>query len=876
MQRYTFKFLALRDATADQMEIREIQFTYDGVPIPQSEYQYALVSYEQDGRKISSQRGDLTDGSSLTGWTTAKGALNIIVTIELRGRSRINGYRICGGAYALQPGSWEVWGSRLNDIGSTLVDRRNGEEITEPSAYFAGNCSSNYLFSTILAHGSPLADETDFTLGSGATLRVMSNEPFRFGTLYGGGVVRLDYASVFAPGNLNQFDGSFTVNSEPSAAGNCTVRLDGSRGPSEQAVRNVKVESGNLTIENGGEDDVAVLVDDTHYAEGEHLFGRLADGRGRLGLVKRGSGARTIETQDAKNTGMTKVEEGTLRLLAPTRFPSVTARYLRMRPTANNGGTDRFGYNWAIGEFRIFNADGQRVAWPSGTAVTAENGMNTTGSEVIDGNLNNRTLVANNNEGACSWLQIDTVTGVTFSGYDWYFYNQAGADQSRLAISWEILISDDASNWSVVSSAINDTALPAVADPAVGVQRSADGGVPYALGVPSQREGDSLYSPVPSEFFAGANRTSTRAPALKARYFRFAPHETYQKYGNQYNFGWHMNEFSLFRNGVRHSWSSSATVKLFGCNETRSDTSGREKLVDNIVGAAPGGVENRAMFDGLPSYIDIDAGEEVEFDAYGYTGCKNYWARLPAAWKFYVSSDGVEWHLADSQADVRDELDVQTEYGNQGPWSIADRYPLLSAGPGNAIGDESPVEIAAGAKLEIVEDYEKFGPLSGAGELMQSIGIAEIGTLAKQPATFAGSLCAKELIVSGTGIETFDGVDLSNVGKVTFAGGTLAGSVTAGNLVLSFEGGAFGGTVTSADSVSVVGRPKISVPAELGKSYRRTIIENATIDSASAAALENAEVVSDGSLRGYDVLVTVTDDSAVITATKRGFVLFVR
>ena len=54
----------------------------------------------------------------------------------------------------------------------------------------------------------------------------------------------------------------------------------------------------NLAIVNGGSEPVSVLLDDTRA--GEHLFGKLSDGEnGQLGLVKRGSGERVIETEDS-------------------------------------------------------------------------------------------------------------------------------------------------------------------------------------------------------------------------------------------------------------------------------------------------------------------------------------------------------------------------------------------------------------------------------------------------------------------------------------------------------------------------------------------------------------------------------------------------
>ena len=92
-------------------------------------------------------------------------------------------------------------------------------------------------------------------------------------SLSGSGQVRLRHDTVFGPGDMSDFTGEFCH------AGNETWRKMGcltlsARNGEEQQFS--IVDGSNLSVVNGGEGLVSVLLDDTSAFAERHLFGRLA------------------------------------------------------------------------------------------------------------------------------------------------------------------------------------------------------------------------------------------------------------------------------------------------------------------------------------------------------------------------------------------------------------------------------------------------------------------------------------------------------------------------------------------------------------------------------------------------------------------------
>ncbi|WP_139282644.1 autotransporter domain-containing protein, partial [Pseudoxanthobacter soli] len=111
-----------------------------------------------------------------------------------------------------------------------------------------------------------------------------------------------------------------------------------------------------------------------------------------------------------------------------------------------------------------------------------------------------------------------------------------------------------------------------------------------------------------------------------------------------------------------------------------------------------------------------------------------------------------------------------------GPTNVA--AGTLQATGGNALGDESAVSVAAGARL-IVDGSETTGSLAGAGQVTLSSGTLSLGG-SNADAVFAGTLDgAGGLTKIGTGTQTLTGIS-TYAGDTAVQGGRLAveGSLT--------------------------------------------------------------------------------------------------
>ena len=892
-QTFTFQFLRNRSGATSGFSLTEIQLTCGGVPIPPDAY------FASGTTASSTKAGDvmrLFDGRANTGWVPADDDTNASVTVMLSRMLPVDGYRFCASSLAQEPLDWDVYAFRSSYLSTILMDRRrNTHLLVDNDAWtgFAYNLSSNFFFSAANRLAEPFGPQTDFTLPTAGRndLTLAGANPVEMGAVSGPGDVLLQAGTTWAPGDLSAWTGAVNTQYTTNNEGFVTVLLDGTRGPAAQRVPlkwpTARV---NFTFGNAGETPVALLADDSTT---DTLRGRLADVNGPMGLVKRGSGTVTTEMQDASNTGVTAVEAGRLRVLGPRRNGmTVSAHYLRIAPTQVKGGTDykdSSSFNWGMNEFQLLDANGNAVAWPSDKRISAPDGAHTSSTlaNLIDGRDTTRCLVYNYGKSSQSSelppVTVSSVTGFTFSGYRWHTPHGHSADANRTPVAMKLEISDDGTNWTTVD--VRD--VPWVEDN--GPWSGSTSGLlrgPFELSGESTGT-DTLYT-LPSEYFVAGTSHDSYAPALTARYFRFEPFSTLDPTSGDTAYGWMVGEFSLFRNGARIDWPNGTSDRvtqegglLSTGNNSRLANIANNRTNDPNNGNNTGTLE-RFFVTRSPSYAQIDAGENVAFDAYGFWSAAGGGseARLPTGWRVWISQDGSSWELLDTRAGMDDEL-TRTNYTLQGPWNVTRKFPLLNAnnGASNALGDESPVAISASATLEIAADYEKFGTLSGAGTLELANGAtAEINAVPAAGA-FSGTVAGEgTLVVSGVATQAFDNATLTGVRRLELNGGTVTGTVSApGALAVSFGGGTWFGELSAGGALTVTGTPVFGLPTDPGAAFHKTLFTYTSIDSTSATALAAATFDDAVTLpNGLKARVTVTGTSCDLTVAADGTIVIFR
>ena len=898
-QHTSFKFRFLRTRSGATLHLSEIQLTCGGVPIPQDAYSTGSSASSTGAGAVMK----LFDGLAGTGWHPTDSDTDVTVTVRLTRHLPVDGYRLCGQDLANEPLDWDVYAYRSDYLGTILMDSRRDTHLRVSDDSWTGhgyNLSTNFLFSADCRLAEPFGEQTDFTLAQNKeSLVLVGSGPMKTGAVTGPGRVQLQCGTAWAPGDLSGWTGSLNPYYATNAASMVSVLLDATRGPAAQRVPLANPTSNaNVTFGNAGETPVALLADDATTAT---LRGRLADVNGPMGLVKRGSGTVTTEMQDAANTGVTSVEAGRLRVVGPRRSGlTVTAHYLRISPTQVKGGKnwyDTNGYNWGMNEFELLDANGNKVAWPTDKQLTADNngaGANTF-PRLVDGDITSRCLVWNVGQSKTSAIlpsvTISSVTGFTFSGYRWYTPRANPADMNRTPVALSLAISDDGTNWTTVDT----RSVPWVAD---SFSTAANPGLlrgPFNLCGESSGI-DALYT-LPSEYFAAATARDSSAPALVARYFRFEPFSTRQPNVNNVAYGWNISEFGLFRAGERVEWpaETSNRVTIVGGEVSYANNSRPGNVANNVTNDVSNGSDvrtlERCFVTRFPSYAQIDAGEDLTFDSYGFcaaaSGGWDY--RMPNGWRVWASRNGTDWQILDARIVSDSELKL-AQYALQGPWNVAKKYPLLNAnnGASNALGDESPVAIASGATLEIAADYEKFGTLSGAGTLELQLGAtAEINTLSggaqlivpETPAAFSGTVSGSgTLVVSGVATQTFANASLAGVTTLEVNGGVVDGTASApGALAVAFGGGTWFGELTADGALTVTGTPVIGLPADPGAAFRKTLFTYTSIDATSAAALAAATFDQSVTLpKGLKPRVNVGATSCVLTIAADGTIMLFR
>ena len=880
---------------AELMKLGEIELTYRGKTVRGATVTTVTTSSKSDD--ASSRNTNLIDGKANSYWTAGTTG-GQTVTISINPPGPVDGYRISPHRASNRPTGWDVYVSRGTDgWKSFLVDsKRDFQWYSRRDA----TSSTNILFSSDVRLGNVFGPNTAVTLSSSAAtpMEVSTITPMEIKSLSGSGQVLLRHDTVFGPGDVSGFTGEFCHAGNPTWLKMGYLTLSSRNGAEQQ----LSVSDGsNLSVVNGDEDPVSVLLDDTSAFADRHLFGRLADGeKGALGLVKRGSGERVIETGDAAYTGPTAIHGGTLTVAK--RRASYTAQYIRITPTLTHGSNT--SNPWGMTEFELLDENGNKVDWPSGTEVSKPENTDALASTIglprlIDGNIATRMLMSKYTSGSgYPPATIDTKTGVTFSSYRWYTPHNRKEDPDRTPVRWIIEISNSGQDgswvvcdegsqeWSAEDEADNEARTGDAFTDFTGRLRG-----PFTATGQTKSAGTSLYT-LDSAFFGEGSSVAARDThrKLKSRYFMFKVLETANPDRDQYSYGWELAEISLYRDGERVSWPDGTTIVSAGGSVNGNSNSRLTNLVNNVVWEPDGRAttENpnaeRTFVMEMPSFVVIDAGEELEFDAYAFVSTSSALVntdRIPKAWTFGIatSNDSNDNFVTiDSAGNYTPGVDyvITQAYQRLGPFDVASKFPYLDTSAANSIGDRSPVAIDEGATLKIDADYEQFGPLSGAGSLDLVLNaVGEINACA--PATFSGNVTGEgTLAVCGADVQTFAGASLSGVKTLELNGGEIAGTASFGgsDVTVAFNGGATGAALSGIGTLTVTGDVKYALPDLAGQNaYSVTLFTATSIPSASQDLLR-AGVVDVP--HGWLCTVTVTDTTVTLDARKRGLVLIIQ
>ena len=861
------------------LRLAEIGLTYKGVPVPVAS---ANVVKGDSTKPVS----NLIDGDAKTYWRAEDATAQ---TIELGFANgyipRVDGFRLTpydeGDLTRYRPGGWDVYVFRSTSAGWVLADSVRNFTGWSSRMY---SSTTNILFSAEGRLGSVFGEQTDITLsGSSETaLRVTTVDPLKTGAIRSVGGIRIENGSTLQPGSLADYKGAFTVNACTTPDMQAKLAIS-SRGGAEQPVAITNRQ--NLAVVNGGAEPVSVLLDDSRT---EHLFGRLADGEsGSLGLVKRGSGTRVLETEDATYSGETKVEAGTLVVArARTTVGTVAAKYLRFTPLTTTG-TDT-SYPWAANELQLLNAEGAVIPWPTGTTAAkptntkAEHGTSKI-ARFVDGDTKTRMLMPPYSDTTTGFAPITVTlpTAVSFAGYRWVSTRDNSVDKKRTPVTWQLEISADGSAWQVCDVGeqawSSEEELASWAPGVEGFPRTVlavRGSVPAVSGTGLVTLSDAFLK-------KPADDARATVGELAARYFRFRVLDVESTTASQYAYGWQLAEIGLMKGGQRVNWPAGVSIGLTGGTLNVNNNSKLENLVNNVIWEEGKGdvsqTRESAFVQEYPSFVTIDAGETMTFDAYSLVGLRACWYRMPSAWTFEISNDGEKWTRVDAKGGymlTQEQRNLGDGYPEMGPFAL--RYPLLERGEGNSIGDTSPVSIADGATLCLATDYEKFGALSGAGTLdLEFNAVGEINTDA---ATFSGKVTGDgTLVVSGEGTQTFDGADLSGVKILELNGGMVAGSASFGgnDLVIAFNGGTLGAELSNLGRVSVSGPVKYAFPTITPdvKSVSLQLISATEIPAAAQAAFAAGTVDVP---RGWRHEISVTATGVRLDAWRPGLIMILR
>lgn len=741
---------------------------------------------------------------------------------------KVDGYRLAPPVQpAYAPTSWQVYWLRGANTGYVLLDSRENDPLNRPEIYTTTNSdnwsesySQDFGFKSHTL-GSPFGAETEIVLQGSSTLRLSTLTPFRVKSVSGTGKIQIDDGTVFAAKDLSNWTGSFKIEAKYTT------------GIGREAKVAMPESGWNAALDNpdivlvGADDDAVVTLDGTTPA----FSTRLADDEGaKIGLTVNAEGKEQVIAGNAATySGETKVEKGTLQVLG--KLASVTCRYIKIAPTKTYA-VDSNHYRWSMNEFKIYDADGDEISL-AGSGVTCTSGKwNSTndGTKLIDGNVNTRMLPRDESDDYehlehLTAVTIDMKKEVTFSSYDWYppTGSTVGSTYSnRFPTELAILVSSDGQNWTTVD-------FRSVAKPAADADylKYQGGENHFSLGYNRALKAyDTLDAAVTGTTDPNAGTVKT----VKAQYFRFSPYETFLggQFTGQYDYGWHVSEFSLLKDGEIVPWPAGTGIGYDGARITvKTGGNSINNFANNVHTGALETVSGavRCFFDECGGCVTVNAQEPIEFDAYelwnGPTSGSTE-GRLPRVWTLEVSTDKVTWYVVDNHA--ASDSDVRPgPYGCYGPFSLKNRW--LMNGAANAIGDDSLVTVSDGATFSLATDYERIGGLAGRGSVSLVGATLALNNVLNTP-TFRGKMSGSGRLVLETGAQFFENADLTGVTELAFAGG------------------AFGGTANFG-ALRVTGDVKLILPETVVKTGGAVrLFTYTSIDDDSKAALENATLIS--------------------------------
>ena len=870
----THVYFVFRDVAADVAEEKKVRLgelmpTYQGVAVAATRdflgtsYMDATWTDLQTTSYAYWSHGDIIpEGGVMVAFQVGNSGVTGAI-----GCAKIDGYRMATAPEpAYTPTSWDVYFRRADATGLVLVDSRRDDPLNRPQIstslekdVWSNKLSQNYTLDNV---GSPFGAATEIELASGATLRISSMATCAVGEVTGAGTIQIDDGSTFAPKSLANWSGKFTTVYSTDFGREAKVQVPESGW--HAAFDNKEI----VVVGKDGE----LVCDGTTTPN--PLNARLADGEGKLGLtVRAGEGmVQDLVKQSAAYSGETKVESGTLRVLGA--LDSVTCKYIRITPlkmTKKDGN----GCYWGMNEFEVYDANGDKVSHKDSTVTTtaAWNGSYS-GSKLFDEDITDKGRMLPKGYDADGNLPTVTIamnSPVTFSTYRWYTSTYNGSIyEARFPLELVIEVSSDGNDWIVADSR-------AQAYPGAEGWIGGDTGFPLKGGV--------LPTEVPTlpEKFAGtSSKGAAFVECVKAQYIRFRPYETFLggKFEGQYDYGWHVSEFSLVKDGKIVPWPEGTTRISKGMDmSAKSNGNDERHFADNVHTGEIGNVTgaHRCFYDQCGGYVELNVQNPIEFDGYilwNGPSTDNTRKRLPRAWTVDIGLEKGVWYNLDNHKACEDDVCVGA-YEPYGPFSLKDRWPIN--GVGNAIGDRSKVSVAQGAALSLATGFERVGGLAGAGSVY--LADSTLSLNACQPATFSGAVSGSgTLEVTGEGTQSFDGADLSAVKTLALNGGAIDGTASFGgnDLTVAFGGGATWAALSGIGALTVTGDVKLALPEDvLRDGGSVTLFSYDSVDAGSKTALEAATVVG-GLRRGRTIEIVVGEKSTTATVYKNGFMFFIR
>ncbi|MDR2850109.1 MAG: discoidin domain-containing protein, partial [Verrucomicrobiota bacterium] len=374
----------------------------------------------------------LIDNNMETSWMASNGNSGHWLKLDFGQPTAMTGYAwyTRDADSSSDPVSWRIEVSQDN-TNWHVADEQTNATITGTRRVLAGI----WPFNNPLAGGCSASAGSAVTLATDTTATVFSPHE-TFAALAGGGTLTASAGTVLRVNDLSGFTGHLRGGGrlEVGGAGGETPPLKG-------------IPPG-LAIANAGNAPLTVVA-----GASSGVFGAaLHDGEFPAGLTKRGNSAVTVVGVGSDYTGDTRVEAGTLTVVAG----SASYRYVRfstseVRDPNGNNNSGRI----SLGEFQLVSGD-VPVTLPPGTTATALQSLDGYGPEkAIDGNW---TVASGRwiGVGHGNWLKLDMKGPVAFTGYQFYTAMDSAYDWSRDPVSWTFEASEDGENWTLLDSHVQD------------------------------------------------------------------------------------------------------------------------------------------------------------------------------------------------------------------------------------------------------------------------------------------------------------------------------------------------------------------------------------------------------------------------------------